>query len=325
MIVESLTVLVGIIMILLLAEVIIKNAVGLAKHYGISGTFIGLTVLSIGTSIPEIMTHIIGSFGILKNPSQMNTLSSLLIGTNIGSDIFQQNFILPVIGIIGTIVVIRKNLIAQMGALIIASLLVWIFSLGGFISRSEGAILLLAYIGYLIYLKRNKISESYKALNNLTKTQVYWSFGLLIACFIIMAFMADLVLKASVILVKSLPISASFFGVILLGIASALPELTTSLIAVIKKEKDVSAGILIGSNITNPLFGIGLGAVISSYTVPNVIVFYDLPVKILTAILIFYFLWRTEDLNRKESMILISIFIFYLIIRQIYFPTDLLG
>lgn len=322
MLIEFLIVFVGIVIILLTAEIIIQNSIELAEHYGFSGTFIGLTILSIGTSVPEIMTHIIGSIHIIKNPETMNTLSSLLIGTNLGSDIFQQNLVLPIVGIIGTIVVIKKNLFVEVGGLIGASLLVWVFSLGGFISRWEGLILLLAYLAYLLYLKKKKISEKIKALNNLNNKQITLSVTLLVISFVIMAFVANQVLDASMVLVKNIPISASFFGVILLGVASALPELTTSLIAIFKGQKGISAGILIGSNITNPLFGIGLGALISSYTVPNVVVFFDLPVKILTAVLLYYFLMRNEKLNRWEAVILIITFAIYLIIRQIYFPVD---
>ena len=322
MLTESLTLLAGVIIILALAEIIIKNSIEISKHYGLSGTFIGLTILSIGTSIPEIMTHIIGSIDILKNPDMINTFSGLLLGTNLGSDIFQQNFILPVIGLIATIIVIKKNLFVEVGGLIGAAILVWVFSLGGFISRIEGGLLLLAYLFYLIYLKKSKISERFDAANHLSKKQISLAIILILISFIIMAFVADKVLDASTILVESLPISASFFGVILLGIATALPELMTSLIAVIKNKKGMSAGILIGSNITNPLFGIGLGALISTYTVPNVIMFYDLPVKIATAFLIYYFLWKRKDLTKKESIILISLFIIYLVVRQIYFPVD---
>ncbi|MBU0460357.1 MAG: hypothetical protein KJ597_03260 [Nanoarchaeota archaeon] len=322
MLIESLTILIGFIIILLLASMIIKNSIELANHYGFSGTFIGLTVLSIGTSIPEIMTHIIGSINIVKDPSTLNTLSGLLIGTNIGSDIFQQNFVLPVVGLVGAIIVIRKNLLSEMGGLIAASLLVWVFSLGGFISRLEGAIMLLAYVGYLVYLKKSKISEQFKATNHLSKKGIFWALSLIGFSFIIMAVVADEVLDASTVLVATLPISASFFGVIILGIASALPELTTSLIAILKKRGSISAGILIGSNITNPLFGIGLGALISTYAVPNVVVLYDLPVKIITAFVILFFLLRNEKLNKWEAVVLIALFIAYVIVRQIYFPID---
>lgn len=322
MIAEFLIVIVGVIIILLLAEVIIKNAIELAKHYGFSGTFIGLTILSIGTSVPEIMTHIIGSVNILKNPGLMNTLSGLLIGTNVGSDIFQETFVLAIIGIVGTIVVIKKNLFVEVGGLIAAALLTWLFCLGGIVNRWEGAILLVAYLAYLIYLKNSRISESFNALNHLPQKLIVWSFGLIILSFIIMAFVADEVLDASTVLVETLPISASFFGVILLGVASALPELTTSLIAILKGRKHISAGILIGSNITNPLFGLGLGALISTYTVPNVTVFYDLPFKIGVALLIFYFLWRRKDIGKAEGITLIILFLLYILARNLLFPVD---
>ncbi len=323
MLVQILTLVIGFLVIIILAELAIKNTLQLAEHYGFSGTFAGLTVLSIGTSIPEIMTHIIGSINIVKHPELMNTLSGLLIGNNIGSDIFQQNFVLPVVGLIGTIVVIKKNLMPEMGALILAALLVWLFALGGTIGRVEGLLLLIAYVGYLIYLKKNKISE--KGIipeNNLSKKQVVLAMALILVAFGIMALAADKVLSASTVMLESLSISASFFGIILLGVASALPELTTSLIAIFKGKRDVSAGILIGSNITNPLFGIGIGALISKYVVPNVVIFYDLPVKIATAGLLYYFLTNKKGLQKWEAGVLIVLFIGYLVLRQIYFPVD---
>ncbi|MBU1976169.1 MAG: hypothetical protein KKG59_07235, partial [Nanoarchaeota archaeon] len=89
--------------------------------------------------------------------------------------------------------------------------------------------------------------------------------------------------------------------------------------------QDISAGILIGSNITNPLLGIGLGAVISTYTVPNVITFFDLPIKIATAMLLLYFLIRHEDLKKKSASILILLFICFIILRQVLFGVDVVG
>ena len=320
--IDIVTLIVGVIAILILAEIAVRNSIRVAHHFKWSETFIGLTILSIGTSIPEIMTHIIGSINIVRHPETMNTLSGLLIGTNIGSDIFQQNFVLPIIGIIGTIIVIRKNLLVEVGGMIAAAVLVWVLSLGGFLTRLEGLILLVAYLAYVIYLKQSKISEAFRAENNLSKGEIFWAISLVSISFIIMGFVTDQVVDAATILVEHLPISASFFGIIMLGIATALPELTTSLTAIIKGNKEMSAGILIGSNITNPLFGIGIGALISTYKVPNVTVFYDLPIKIVTAFLILYFLLRNEKLNKWEAAVLIALFIIYLIVRQIYFPVD---
>lgn len=323
MLIELVTILAGVIIILLIAEVIIKNSIELAKHYGVSGTFIGLTVLSIGTSIPEIMTSIIAGIDILRYPEQINILSSLTLGANTGSSIFQQNFILPIVGIIGAIVVVKKNLFIEMGALVSATLLAWVFSLGGLITRLEGGVLVFSYLAYLIYLKESKLNESFETKNHLTKSLVIWSFSLIIAGSIIIAIVTDRVVDASVVLTQSIPVSASFLGVILLGIASALPELTTSLMAIIRGNKDISAGILIGSSITNPTLALGIGALISTFTVSNVIVLYDLPVKILTAVLIYLLLWRNQSLNKKEAVFLIILFFVYIFLRNVFFPADI--
>ncbi len=319
---EILILVAGIATILFLAEIIIGRSIEIAGHYGWSGTFIGLTVLSIGTSIPEIMTHIVGSLQILKHPGSLNELSGLLIGTNIGSDIFQQNFILALVGLIGTIVIYKKNLIKEMGALIAAAVIILIFSVGGFISRLEGIILVALYLLYLVYLKRSNVGIKNNGKYHLSDYLIASYSLVILVSFGVMAYVADFVLEISTELIKVLPLSASLFGIVLLGIATALPELLTSLVAIVKHQKDISAGILIGSNITNPLLGIGLGAMISTYSVPSVIIIYDLPFKILTAVLIFWFLLRRRDLGKVKAITLIALFLGYLVVRNLLFPAD---
>ncbi len=88
MLLEFLTVILGCVAIVLLAHFAIKKNIDIAEHFGLSGTFIGMTILSIGTSLPEILTHVVGSLHIIRDKSLMNTVSSLVIGTNIGSDVF---------------------------------------------------------------------------------------------------------------------------------------------------------------------------------------------------------------------------------------------
>jgi len=332
MLTEILTLIGGVIAILILADIVVRESLRLGKHFGWSGTFIGLTILSIGTSIPEIMTAAIGSISILKNPGVINTVSGLIVGTNVGSDIFQQSFVLALVGIIGTIVVIRKNLLSEMGALIAGAVLMWIMCLGGFINRIEGFIMLAAYAGYLIYLERKQRKERDETVKHvthkriktkkLTKWRIVGEIFIIIIAFVIMAFAANKVISSSESLVAILPISASFFGIVLLGVASALPELTTALIGVLKHKNGVSAGVLIGSNVTNPLFGIGLGALISGYAIPKVTLLYDLPVKIGIAGLIFYFLYTNEKIDKWQAVVLIAIFLAYLFVRTQLFPVD---
>jgi cation:H+ antiporter len=257
MLADLLVVLGGALAILLVAEAVIRLTLRLARHYGLSDSFVGLTVLSIGTSLLEIMTHIVGSMRILHEPETMNTLSGLLLGSNIGSDIFQQNFVLPLVGLIGTVTVARRMLATEVGALIAASSLLWLTCLGGAVTRLEGGLLVLAYLGYLYYLGRTRNNVRPRERSTLPRFHAPLLALLIAACFVAMGLLADPVLAAAQRVVAMLPLSASLFGVLVLGICAALPELMTALVSILKGQQDISAGILIGSNITNPLFSAG--------------------------------------------------------------------
>lgn len=306
--------------VLVTANFAVKSSVHLAKHFRLSDELIGMTILSIGTSLPEIITHVVGSVEILGRPAMMNSVSALVVGTNIGSDIFQQNFILALIAIVGIIVVEKKHLMKDVGGLIAAAVLVLIFSANGIISRLEGGILLAVYIGYLYVLQKYGMDET-RTKKRRVKDNIFKHIMIVLSSFILMAFAADKMLHHSVVLVENLPISASFFGVILLGIAAAFPELMTALVAVLKHKEKISAGVLIGSNITNPMFALGLGALISSYTVPGVVVWFDLPVKIATALLILWFLWKGK-MAKRNAAILMLLYLAYLFFRNMLFPAD---
>lgn len=312
----------GALLMLAIAEVVIRLTLRLARHYRLSGSFVGLTILSVGTSLLEIMTHIVGSVRIVQQPEQMHTLSGLLLGSNIGSDVFQQNIVLPLVALLGTVVVARRMLMPEVGALIAASGLLWFACLGGVVTRIEGALLVLAYAAYLYILGRNRHTETPLLREPLARHQALGVAGLVILCFAGMVLIADPVLGAATRLVAQLPMSASLFGVLVLGVCTAMPELMTALVSIYKGQREISAGILIGSNITNPLLSAGLGAMISGYTVPNVIVAYDLPVKILTGALIYVFLWRRQDLSRSEAFVLIALYFAYVAGRGILFTAD---
>ncbi|MFH1316192.1 MAG: hypothetical protein ABII01_01620 [Candidatus Woesearchaeota archaeon] len=321
MFIEFLIVIIGCIFIILLANLVVKISIILAEQFGLSSTFVGMTILSVGTSLPEIVTHVIGSLKILAEPSSMNTVSALVIGTNIGSDIFQQNFILGIVAILGTVFLLKKEINPSIGGLIGGSVILLVFSLNGIISRGEGIFLVLGYVAYIFYLEKSGFNTKLKK-KTFKGRYIIIDIFLLIISFIIIAFFAEKVLDSAQILVKSLPISASFFGIIIIGIAAALPELTTALVALKEKRNGMSAGVLIGSNVTNPTLALGLGAMISTYRVPDVVIIYDLPVKIISSLLILVLLLKYKRLGKIHAVILISMFLAYLIIRNIFFPVD---
>jgi cation:H+ antiporter len=140
-----------------------------------------------------------------------------------------------------------------------------------------------------------------------------------------MAVVTNEVVTASTQLIAQLPISASLFGVVILGVSTSLPELSTTLVSMFKGKRDILVGILLGSNITDPLLGLGLGAMVSTYTVPDVIVLYDLPVNVATAVLLYVFLYRYKDLSKTNALVLMGMFFGYLYLRLLLVPGDVYG
>jgi cation:H+ antiporter len=226
------------------------------------------------------------------------------------------------VALLGTVGVVRRQLPMEVGGLIAASALLWLASLGGTITRVEGVLLILVYAAWLTRLARTQANSTHVPRRALPRGRAPLFIAVIVACFIAMALIADPLLGAATRLVAHLPMSASLFGVLVLGICAALPELMTALVSIGKGQREISAGILIGSNITNPLLAAGLGASISGYTVPMVLVVYDLPVKILTGALLYALLWRRSTLSRIEALLLIGLYIGYVAVRGALFPAD---
>lgn len=313
----------GIAAMLILSDAAVRLSNRLMAHYGISGGLMGLTALSVGTSLFEIATHVVGSAKILKDPGSYGTLSAILIGSNLGSDIFQQNFVLPAIALVATVSVPRRRLFSSVGALVAATALLWLLCLDGRLSRADGALLVLLYGVYLVWLGSIEPRSGPAARRRRLERRPLMTLHVgLAAAFGLIALLAGPVLDAAARLVGALPISGSFFGVAALGVAAAMPELLTAIVAVRRDELDMASGILIGSNVTNPMLAAGLGSLVSTYGVPPVVTHFDLPMKLATGALIYGAFLYKERLGRAGAGALIVLYFAYLESRFAWFPAD---
>ncbi len=151
---EFLIVIAGVITVLLTARYVVAASIKIAKYFNLSDEFIGMTILAIGTSLPEIITHVVGSYKIVTHPEQINEISALVVGANVGSDVFQQNFLVGLVAAAAVLTVQSKHLLKDIGGLVGASIILLLFSYNGIISRLEGIVLFLGYILYLYLLNK---------------------------------------------------------------------------------------------------------------------------------------------------------------------------
>lgn len=317
------------------ANYAVKKLIGIANYFKLSSTFMGMTVLSIATSLPEITSHFTASVNILRGSLDYQTGSAIVLGANIGSDVVQQTLIMGIVILLaGTMYFRRYFLWKSMIPMIGTTIMCLILGLDGNYSRIDGAILFGSFLAYTYYLYMDE-RKHYKEEDNQLQSEevaedaptngreVLRDAFITAVLLVVIIGCATLVLSATEVVVDRTGVGGSLIGVITLGLASALPELTTALAGIRHKEAGISLGTLVGSNITNPLLAIGGGALISTYAVPRPLVTWDLPWETLTGMMLWGILWfNNGKLGKKSAIYLIVIYFVYILFRSLFFNVD---
>jgi len=324
-------------LLILSADFFVVGAKCIARQFGIAEVIIGLTIVSIGTSLPEIM--VTGTAAMKANASnagaqELATLSDLAIGNIYGSVLVQITLILGIVVLYRPLNV-RPSWLGRDGLLMVLSVLLFTLLLltGGELTRFEGASLAIFYLIYLIYLikNRNKIrAEEGEMVENL-RGGLAWSraaASIMVIVGLAMAIYASNNLVNTVLqLGEALNLNEGSMGVIMgtsiSAVGTSLPELTVALLCV-RKSQGVAIGALIGSNITDPLLSVGIAAMIhplsistGGYFVTTAII---MPMTILGIITCTVMMWTDFKFNRLEGgmmMIYYLIFLTALVLEQL--------
>lgn len=317
------------------ANISVKKLVGIAAYYHLSSTFMGMTVFSLATSIPEITAHLTASANILGGSLDYQIGSAIVLGSNIGSDVVQQTLIMGIVVLLsGTLYFRRYFLWKSMIPMIGTTIMCILFGLDGSYSRLDGALLFGTFILYTYYLfkderkhykKEDNAIESEEIAENIPQNfkDVLVDAGVALLMLAVTVLAAGYVLRITELVVVRTGVGGSLIGVLTLGIASAMPELITALAGVRHRENGVSLGTLVGSNITNPLVAIGGGALLSTYAVPNPLIQWDLPWETVTGAILWAILWFSRGrLKKVHAVYLIGMYFVYVVLRAMFFSVD---
>lgn len=329
---------VGVIALALLvisADQAVKQLVYLAAHFDLSTTFVGMTVVSLATSIPEISSTLTASVGILTGALSFQRSSSTVLGASIGSTIVQQTVLLGVTVFFARSLYFRRTfLVKNLLPVILTAILCLVLALDRHFSRIDGALLFGIFIAYTYYLYRDErkyrphdeTGEGEEEMTPRSRREAFGHAAIAMACMAVIALSAGVALQTIESVVELTGVAGSLIGVMVLGVASALPELTTAISGIRNKDHGISLGTLIGSNIVNPLVGIGTGAILSTYWVPRPLVMWDLPWQALGGALLWAIVrWRKGWLTKGSALYLFVLYLVYLIGRALLFPVDSYG
>lgn len=270
------------------ADILIDGAIAIGRRLRISEMIIGLTVISFGTSLPEL---------IISLNSSIQGISDISIGNIIGSCICNLLLVLGFTSLVRKLPMERSSIRISLPISFLSCILLLFFgNIGSDISRIEGVMLLLFSLIFAINLweisKKNKIEKTKLKQENIIKSIFKIIIGI-----VALKFGGDFVVDNSIKIAKIFNLSETFIGLTIIAIGTSLPELITGIIAAKKGETDLALGNIIGSNIFNILLVLGLVSII------NPIPFsYEFNFSLIFLLLINFLVWWFNFWNEKNTI-----------------------
>ena len=283
---------------------LLKSSVELSLKYNISKVVIGLTVVSFATSAPELLISI---------SSALKSSSDIAISNVIGSNIANIGLVFSTALFFVTIKISKNNVKYDLPWLLIVSAVFFLFLQDLIITKYEG-IILVALLSVFIYFMFKMREENDDDEIEETKMSISKIIILLIVSSLLLFIGSELFVDSAIFFAKYFQVSERVIGLTLVAIGTSLPELVTSLVAIYKKELDISVGNIIGSNIFNILAVIGITSIIHELEVVGTqIIHFDIYVMIGFSILLglFFFIPKKYTLYRPHGIILFLLFLSY--------------
>ncbi len=312
----SVMILVSLFLLVKGADYLVDGAADVARWLHVSPVLVGLTIVALGTSLPEI---IVSFFSVLSGNADIS------IGNVVGSNIANIGLVIGISALLTPLAVRSKTLIYEFPFLIIASFLVlilandhFIFSSSTFtISRLDGVIFILMLLAFLLYIFRS-MKESKKSVEEEFRKEYKhdnppWKNALFILGGITaLVIGGKLFITNATDLAEIIGLSEAFIGLTIAALGTSLPELATSGMAAWKKQGDIAIGNIVGSNIFNILFVLGVTSTIKPFSVSPGVIANDGMVMLTITLLFLVFATKGKKVTRWDGAALVLFYLVYL-------------
>ena len=295
------------------ADIFVDGASSIAKKIGIPSVIVGLTIVSLGTSAPELAVSLISSF---------NGNNGIAVGNVLGSNLFNTLVVLGGTAIVAPLIIkkctIKRDYVTTLLVTILTCFLIFglVPKSENMLSRISGIILLVVCIIYMFILVKAAKKDSVKDEENTSEIKMSKNILLSLIGVVGIVFGGNLVVDSATNIAYALGMSEKLVGLTIVAVGTSLPELVTSIVAALKVENDIALGNVLCSNIFNLVLILGASATINPITVSGVMVIdfiILIAVTLFIGALIFFNKKEEKRLGRLEGIILVGMYVAYLV------------
>ncbi len=308
--------LIGFVLLVKGADFFVEGSSSVAKMLKVPSLIIGMTIVAMGTSLPETSVSIAAS---------MNNQNTLAVSNVVGSNIFNLMVVLGICAMMSQLKVSKDVLKRDYPFSVLCAILLLVVGIIGMtLSRIDGIIFLVIFIGFILYLiksaidahKRGEISEKEQEMNEemaeMKDLPVWKCIIYIIGGAIAIKHGGDWVVDSASTIATKVGISTTLVGLTICSVGTSLPELVTSIVAAKKDELDMAIGNVVGSNVFNILMVLGIAATVSPITfmTENVI---DIAVLLVFSLITWLFCVTKKSIGKKEGAIMLALYTAYLV------------
>lgn len=299
---QVLLLVIGIIVVIKSADWLTSGAVGLAERIGVPQIIIGLTIVAMGTSMPEFFVSLM---------SAINGTPDLAVGNIVGSNIFNALLIVGCAAMVAPITIQHTTVKKDIPVAVFASLLLMGMTLDGHISRIDAAILFGVFIAYIGITLRGAKTEDDTADEEKKPMPVLKAVMLVVVGLAGLVIGSDVFVDNATSIAHTMGISDAVIGLTIVAGGTSLPELATSVVAAKKGNSGIAIGNVLGSNVFNILMILGVTGLITPMTISGITI-VDLSMMVISMILLWLFSFTKYRIERWEGVLLAAIFIGYI-------------
>lgn len=297
---------VGLVILVLGADLLVRGASRLAEAFGISPLVVGLTVVALGTSAPEAAVSV---------QSALSGSADIALGNVVGSNILNVLLVLGLSAAITPLVVSSQLVRREVPIMIGVSIVLLLLALNGVVGRLDGLLLLAGIVAYTLYSirrsrhgGRREAGSSADSGGRLAIQAVYVAAGLAL-----LVLGARWLVNGAVAVAQTIGLSELVVGLTVVAIGTSLPEVATSVVAAFRGQRDIAVGNIVGSCIYNVLFVLGLAGLIApdGIGVSSAALGFDIPVMIATAVACLPIFFTGREIARWEGFLFLGYYAAY--------------
>ena len=305
----------GVVFLVKGADLFVEGSSSIAKKFKVPSIIIGLTIVAMGTSLPEAAVSVTASIA---------NKNALAVSNVIGSNIFNLMMVIGVCAIMTPVAVNKATLKRDFPFSVICAILLLVLGLIGPMSlgHADGVIFLILFAGFIGLMIRSAMkaskegnavaSEEIEAAEEIKIMPVWKSLLFIVIGAVGIIIGGDVVVDSASNIAAKFGMSQTLIGLTIVSVGTSLPELVTSIVAARKNEVDMALGNAIGSNVFNILFVLGIAGAISpmAFLTENVI---DIVILLVFSLIVWLFAWTKKEIKRGEGLIMVLLYVLYVV------------